>query len=343
MLPIVVLVLALAADRSASRRPRFTEAPLSAWCRCQGETCAKADAFGGFFNSFEYLFASKEGKGLLRMMARDAAKSWASIERRILTKEPEREVEFIVRAETWPVYTPFADLPPLPGSATVVAAALNTPNHPAVSRSPDGHLALVRRVLPAFEGIALHFVIDENMNEYWGDPARDRVDGQAHFTGPIEIPVLFERPSPTGPWTLWMSHTPNEVLSQIGHVAHAKRLGAYAKAEGRAIHVVIGGLGMGWILTKVAALPGIGHITVIERSQALADFILPRLCGHLPKRVTVDVRIGDLFESTAGLEGADLMLVDIWPKYGDVSEDVDRLRDLGMNMPIEVWGWLEAP
>jgi hypothetical protein len=340
MLPLLALALALAVDRPSSRRRGYVEAPLSAWCRCQGETCAKSENFGGFFNGFDWLFASKEVKGMLRMMARDAAKSWASIERRILTKEPEQEVEFIVRAETWPVYAPFADLPLLPGATSVVYAALNTPDHPAVLRSADGKIALVRRVLPAFEGIDLHFNLDENANEYWGDREKDRIDGKVHFTGPIEIPVLFER-KPEGGWTLWMSHTPNEVLSQIGHIAHAKHRAARAKAEGGSIHVVIGGLGIGWILTKVAALPGVGRITVIERNQALADFILPRLCGHLPKKVKVDVRIGDLFESTAGLEGADLMLVDIWPKYGDVTQDHDRLRDLGMNMPIEVWGWLE--
>lgn len=259
---------------------------------------------------------------------------------RILKMKPREGAEFVIKAETWPTYAPLSGLDPIPGPFEGALKALNDPSNPSVLRSSGGNLALVSRTLKAMSPLPIHIAMDEEFDHYSCDPDDDWIDGEVRFDAPVNIPILFERKE-SGSWVLWMSHTPNEVFTQISHIRTAARMGKRAKTEGRGIHVVIGGLGIGWILTEVAKLPGIARITVIERNQALADFILPKICGLIPKRVQVDVRIGDLFESTAGLEKADLMLLDIWPKYGDVTEDLVRIRDAGMEMTVRVWGWVE--
>lgn len=336
MFPLFV-VAAVVADAISPRGGGFVARPLSSWCRCTGPDCARS-AFSGLFNDPGYWLASPGVRQFLQMAAAQKAIPWRKVERATLTKDAERDVEYVVQGSTWPVYAPLASLPPLAGAMTEVMAALNEPVDARVLRSPSGTLALVKRVLPAFTPLKLHFVLNDKAEGFTGNVRLDRVTGEVYFTDPVEIPVLFEREDKG--WTLWMSHTPNEVLSQLGHVKKAAAMAAAAKREKRPFHVVIGGLGIGWMLTQIANLPGVTQITLIDKNAELADFILPKLCGSVPKRVKVDVRIGDLFASTAGLEHADLAIIDIWPTYGDVTRDYDRLRGAWPSMPIEVWGEL---
>lgn len=332
LLPLAALGVALWADAQKATRPA-AERPLSDWCRCRGRSCG---SFSGLFDSLEYQLGTPSFRRFVQHSAAQVALPWSKVERKVLSSVPASDVEYIVDPKTWPVYVPLAGLPSLPGDIREVMRAIETPDHPSVRRSASGRLALVKRVLPAWSPIKLHFVLNEAARHYSGWPEDDQVDGHVVFIGDIDIPVLFERER--SGWTLWMSHTPNEVLSQLGHVQLARARALAAKRAGRPFHVVIGGLGIGWILTQIAALPGVTNVTLVEKNAELADLILPLLCGSLPASVGVQVRIGDLFSSTGGLEDADLAIVDIWPTYGDVTEDYDRLKRLLPKVPIEVWG-----
>jgi hypothetical protein len=59
---------------------------------------------------------------------------------------------------------------------------------------------------------------------------------------------------------VWMSLTPNEMLSQRSGIQ---------KASGK---VLIGGLGLGWFLRKVCAKPMVEEVIVVEKSRGVNAF-----------------------------------------------------------------------
>lgn len=176
---------------------------------------------------------------------------------------------------------------------------------------PSGRFLYCNRVLP--RGTPLHI--------YQG-----RRRGQVWFTADVVIPVLAEVTAPGAAPRTWMSLTPNEVFSMRAGV----RL-----ATGK---VVVGGLGLGWLLQKVCAKPSVKEVILVERAGALVDWLLPaakqvwpHVAGKLKK-----VIVGDALEEV-GRHGGAAYLVDIWDDYGDAVYD-RAFQRLAKKVP-RVWGW----
>ena len=128
-----------------------------------------------------------------------------------------------------------------------------------------------------------------------------------------EVPVLT-RGSDT-----WMSLTPIEYESQI--------LGAEA-AQG---HVVIMGLGMGWVAAETALSEAVSMVTIVERdAQVIALHRELDLFARLPGGAGEKVRIveGDALEWRPD-HPVDLLMPDIWLNLveGDRVPDVRRMQD----------------
>ncbi len=162
------------------------------------------------------------------------------------------------------------------------------------------------------------------LETWWGPQT-----GTVIFDGDIEIPILFERESPGGPWRKfpWMSLTPAELLT----------LRAGTKlAKGR---VVIAGLGLAHQLIEVGKRHGVKEITVIERSRELVEMIMPRAMAVLAEHGRTQVRVlgGDAFELLPKLE-ADIALVDVFPAYGDNRRAMTQLRKRCQKIK-KMWDW----
>ena len=148
--------------------------------------------------------------------------------------------------------------------------------------SPSGQFAYVNRVFPA--GAPLFAM-------------RGNRKGTAYFDEDVVFPVIFERDQRRGRWTLWMSLTPNEMVT----LAPGTR-----KAKG---HTVVAGLGLGHQLIEVCKKRSVTKVTLLERSQELVDWLLPRVKPHLSGcklRVVVgDARAetGKTFESWSVIKG----------------------------------------
>lgn len=121
------------------------------------------------------------------------------------------------------------------------------------------------------------------------------------FDDDVVIPRLNERRSSHAGFMIdpWMSMTPMEVMTQRYAIRRAKG------------HVVIAGLGMGWMLRKVAARKQVRAITLVEISQELIDWVMPTL------GISRDIEIicGDAREIVPSLT-ADVALTDIDESYG---------------------------
>ena len=128
--------------------------------------------------------------------------------------------------------------------------------------------------------------------------------GSVCFDAPVALPGLFERrrAEETYKTNPWMSMTPMELMTM--------RLGI-RKAKG---HVIVAGLGMGYLLEQVAARPQVERITLVEQSQELLDWVLPRLTVGKP----MDVICGNAWKVVPGIV-ADVALIDIFPDYGNNS------------------------
>lgn len=121
-----------------------------------------------------------------------------------------------------------------------------------------------------------------------------------------------------------MSMTPMEMLTQ--------RSGVQA-AQGT---VVIGGLGLGWLLRKVCEKPSVEHVVVVEKSQELLDWYGTGLCRRYAK--VSDVICDDVYNQI-GKHGHDVKyLLDIWSLYGDARRD-RRFRALKRKFKKRLWGW----
>jgi spermidine synthase len=103
-------------------------------------------------------------------------------------------------------------------------------------------------------------------------------------------------------------------------------------AKGR---VVIAGLGLGHQLIEVSKRFQVKEIVLVEQSQELVDFYLPRVRSLVKKKLTVIV--GDAYEVVPTLS-ADVALIDIFPGYG---HNEAATRELARRSPKikKMWGW----
>lgn len=150
--------------------------------------------------------------------------------------------------------------------------------------------------------------------------------GSVIFDSDVEIPAIYQcRPGEPGVWNEapWMSLTPAEILT----LREGTRL-----AKGR---VVIGGLGLGHQLIEVSKRFQVKEIVLVEQSQELVDFYLPRVRPLVKKKLTVIV--GDAYQVIPTL-AADVALIDIFPAYGG---NEAATRELARRSPKikKMWGW----
>jgi hypothetical protein len=173
------------------------------------------------------------------------------------------------------------------------------------------------RDLPLYSGL-----------EISGSPDLYHDGGRAYFDEPIQIPVLHYRTDNrwkgVDGWDTWMSITPHEMWSQ--------RSGVQA-ATGR---VILGGLGMGWLLRQISKKPTVKSIIVIEKDADLLEWFGKRVCAETPK--VTDIICGDYWEHAHKMDlKKDRFIADIWPGHSDAEHDRDlaKLRATG----AKVWAW----
>jgi len=150
--------------------------------------------------------------------------------------------------------------------------------------------------------------------------------GSVIFDSDVHFPAIFQcRPGEPGVWNEapWMSLTPPEILT----LREGTRL-----AKGR---VVIAGLGLGHQLIEVSKRFQVKEIVLVEQSQELVDFYLPRVRSLVKKKLTV--LVGDAYEVVPTLS-ADVALIDIFPGYG---HNEAATRELARRSPKikKMWGW----
>jgi hypothetical protein len=143
------------------------------------------------------------------------------------------------------------------------------------------------------------------------------------------IPAIYQcQPDQPGVWNEapWMSLTPAEILT----LREGTKL-----AKGR---VVIGGLGLGHQLIEVSKRLQVKEIVLVELSQELVDFYLPRVRPLIKKRLTV--LVGDAFQIIPTLS-ADVALLDMFPAYGG-NEPATRALAARSPKIKKMWGWGSA-
>lgn len=152
--------------------------------------------------------------------------------------------------------------------------------------------------------------------------------GSVIFDSDVPIPAIFQRrEGERGVWneSPWMSLTPAELLT----LREGTRL-----AKGR---VVIAGLGLGHQLIEVSRRLQVKEVILVELSQELVDFYLPRIRPHLKKSRRLTVIVGDAFEVLPTLQ-ADVALVDVFPNYGGNEPAMQELRRRCPKIK-KLWGW----
>jgi len=151
--------------------------------------------------------------------------------------------------------------------------------------SPDGRWMYTEVILPRGEAL-------ENTN--------GRKRGQVIFDGPVIIPRIHH--SRDGRWMKepWMSLTPQEIFTMRSGTRFAKGT------------VIVGGLGMGYQLQKVCERAKVKEVIVVERDQALIDWVVPQLDLN---GKDVEFICGNAYELIPKMD-ANSALIDIYPCYG---------------------------
>jgi hypothetical protein len=181
-----------------------------------------------------------------------------------------------------------------------------------VTYSPSKQFAYCNRVLPARQPI-----------ELWQGHKR----GKVIWSGKVVIPVLFFKDGT--PYNVWMSCTPAEMLSQRQGIR---------RATGK---VLIGGLGMGWFLRKVAEKKSVKEIIVVEKSQELLDWFGKDLCKKIAKDTKTKIKvICDDVLNHMGKHGKDTRhLIDIWKDYPNEFCYLSKEWQAAIERVDHFWGW----
>lgn len=178
----------------------------------------------------------------------------------------------------------------------------------------ENRLRYEKRVLPFGTGLPIR-----SAPTMWHDHAR------AFFDEEIKIPTLsfldnFE-------WKPWMSLVPMELWTQASGI------------QASTGHVVLGGLGMGWLLRQIAKKPSVKKITVIENDEGLLNWFGYEVCRRTPK--VDEVRCGDFWEHAQSFDTKKVRFIaDVWKSFGEAEYDskLIALRARG----AKVWAWGSA-
>jgi hypothetical protein len=185
----------------------------------------------------------------------------------------------------------FPASPALPADHDILKQA--TPE--SIVWSPRGSYCYVNHVLP--QGVFLD-IYDRGQR------------GKVLFDDQVVLPTLFQVRACRLNLTLWMSMSPSELLSQREGVRKARS------------DVMIGGLGLGWLLAQVCAKVTVKRLVQVEQSQELVDWLWPVLVQKYPqvaKKATVVV--GDAWDHINHFGPDTWNLLDIWANYGQAYDD----------------------
>jgi len=208
---------------------------------------------------------------------------------------------------------PIFDLPPAPW-----------PDGGEFLVSPKGTLAYQNRIVP--EGHPLHLYGKHEGVVVWnGDvviPMLIDLNRQCHTGERFQAETPLDERVQTG--AVWMSLTPMEMMTQRSAVKMASHT------------VVIGGLGLGWLLRKVCEKPEVERVIVVEKSQELLDWYGYKMCGKFKK--VVEVICDDVYKHL-GKYGFDARyLLDIWHLYTGAANDY-RLDPFRRKLKRRLWAW----
>lgn len=148
---------------------------------------------------------------------------------------------------------------------------------------------------------------------------RRTTKAHVRFSDTVYVPILGTVKE------VWMSLTPNEILTQRGQLRRAKGKTAMA------------GLGLGWAARQVLQKKSVTHLTIFERDQAVIDTFGASLIQDFPDRVTITQ--GDAYEQD--WHQFDVSLWDIWASYGgaDCDSRFKKIRDSLRAADKVCYGW----
>lgn len=107
----------------------------------------------------------------------------------------------------------------------------------------------------------------------------------------------------------FMSFTPLEFFSLRPGIRLAKG------------HVVIAGLGMGYQLEQVCKKKRVDRVTLVEKSEDLVEWILPKIDLH---GKPIEVVVGDAYQIVPNLN-CDVALIDIFKGYGNNKDEWESM------------------
>lgn len=218
-----------------------------------------------------------------------------------------------LKAESYP-YVPLFDTPPV---NLVEANKAKADFRDQSIRCPGTDFYYRNHLLPPGTAVTMYASYDYR--------------GRAFFDGPVTIPTLLEVPEKDR-MNVWMSVTPNEMITQRKGVK---------KAKGR---VVVGGLGLGWFLNAVCEKRSVKEVIVVEQSLPLLVWLRPILEAKFPaiaKKVKawVSTDVYDFMEKDTKDNKDTIYLLDIWPCIDDCDYD-KKFLDWECRLPSkQLWGW----
>ncbi len=218
------------------------------------------------------------------------------------------------QASTWSDFKLF-DVPPMPHDGPLVDVSKYA------VKCPGTNFVYANKTLP------LSYSLSTAVHR--------KKQGRVFFDGPITTPVLFEQKGPEEDFrqVVWMGLTPMEMITQKKGID---------MASGK---VVVGGLGLGWFLSEIAAKPEVEEIIVVDRLGPLIEWLRPVLEEKFPaiaKKVKQWIA-ADVYEymawDTFGKKSKTKYLLDIWPTFGDVDYDHKFVQFESMLTEDRLWGW----
>lgn len=184
-------------------------------------------------------------------------------------------------------------------------------NTPGLVWSPQRNFAYLNRILPGRHELDLF---------------QGHRRGKVAFDSDVVVPVLYRHKHN---FDVWIGLTPAEILSQRQGV----RL-----AQG---HVLLGGLGLGWLLRKVAAKKTVKKITVVEISDELLQWYGHDMCQRVAAETGKEITVicGDVLEHM-GKHGSDVRhIIDIWPDFPTYVTDLPKPWREAIGSVQHFWGW----
>lgn len=144
---------------------------------------------------------------------------------------------------------------------------------------------------------------------------RRDVIGHVEWDTDVDIPIMAEQRE------LWMSFTPNEIVSQRAGIR---------KARGT---VLVGGMGMGWFARRCLERDSVTKVTVVDKSCDILDYFGMPLLEEYPDRL--ELVCDDAYQMK--VHQFDSVLYDIWPDMGGSLND-GRWKKLIGKHP-NAWAW----